>query len=106
MFTTESLAVIAEGVHHARSDGTPNLGSERMSLCQGARARLMLGEYEEAQDLLTSVFQTPIEVRARPLVDRVSQIGIAAGSTSSGGRVTSDIALGCTRFRVTKESYR
>ncbi|MFD0200710.1 MULTISPECIES: hypothetical protein [Saccharothrix] len=69
----------------AEFEATPeerrNRGSERMTRLQQVKAHLVLGDLGTAEDALRSVLDTPAPHRVRPLVHRVTEVGVLAART-------------------------
>src|SRR5262249_49856704 len=61
----------------ATAEAQRNPGSERMARLQQVQARLVLGELEGATEALVPVLSTAPEHRVRPLLQRLSEVGVA-----------------------------
>jgi hypothetical protein len=86
------IAQQAVGRFEAASTGDRNLGSERMTRIQVVKAHLAGGDLDGAAEALAPVLATAPELRVRPLLHRVGEVGAMVASSPTTSAATSMLA--------------
>ncbi|WP_189223410.1 hypothetical protein [Saccharothrix coeruleofusca] len=95
-----SFADRAVAAFEATAEQRRNRGSERMARLQQVKAHLALGDLRSAEDALRPVLDTPAAQRVRPLVHRVTEVGVlAAQAGGTGGAAARRIRGAVADFR-------
>jgi hypothetical protein len=93
------LADRAVAAFEATPEERRNRGSERMTRLQQVKAHLVLGDLAEAEEALRPVLDTAAAHRVRPLVRRVSEVGVMAAQAGTTDPVAKRIRGAVADFR-------